>query len=127
MSISPSSLLRTSARVQRLAVALLLCLAGTAVPASHVLASPVPTFKLAVRDGALTPSRIVVPAGKAFRLKVRNTGTTPAELDSTDLHKEEVVGAGTSLVMNFRSLAPGKYSFFDDFHPGAKHGVLVAK
>ncbi|MGC4106890.1 MAG: cupredoxin domain-containing protein [Thermomicrobiales bacterium] len=42
------------------------------------------------------------------------------------MHKEKVLGPGTTSALVFRRLAPGEYDFFDDFHPEAR-ALLVAK
>jgi hypothetical protein len=75
----------------------------------------------------VTPSRLEVPAKRRFKLELHNTGKTPAEFESTELRKEKVLAAGTVSSLIIRTLDPGEYTFFDDFHPGAPAAVLVAK
>lgn len=89
-------------------------------------AADMPTFRVEMKDGAIAPTRLEVPAGVPFKIVVSNTGTTPAEFESTSLHKEVVLAAGSSLPMVFRRLERGEYGFFDDFHPQAK-ATLVAR
>jgi hypothetical protein len=79
-----------------------------------------------MRDGAMEPLRIEVPAGKPFKLEISNTGKTPAEFESNELKREKVLAAGGSSSIVFRRVEAGEYGFFDDFHPEAK-GTLVAR
>lgn len=86
-----------------------------------------PTFTIEFHDGKVAPLRIEVPANQQFRLQLNNTGSTPAEFESNELHKEKVLAPNSSSVLVFHSLDPGQYPFFDDFHPDAPKAVLVAK
>lgn len=86
-----------------------------------------PTFRIEFRDGKISPERIDVPAKARFRLELVNLGETPAEFESTELRKEKVLAPKSESVMVIRTLDPGEYAFFDDFHPGGKPAVLVAK
>ncbi|MBB4197308.1 hypothetical protein GGD83_001094 [Rhodoblastus sphagnicola] len=91
------------------------------------LAAEDPTFTLEFRDGAITPSRLEVPANTRFRLELKNSGKTPAEFESKELKKEKVLAAESDSVLVIRTLDPGEYPFFDDFHPDAPPAILVAK
>ncbi|MFD2676023.1 cupredoxin domain-containing protein [Camelimonas lactis] len=99
-------------------------LLAAAVPAR---AAGEPTFRIEFRDGAITPLRLEVPAKTRFRLELVNHGTSAAEFESLELRKEKVLAPGVETVMVIRTLDPGEYSFFDDFHPGSPPAVLVAK
>ena len=86
-----------------------------------------PTFTLEFRDGVVSPLRVEVPANTRFKLELRNTGGTPAEFESGELRKEKVVSPNSTAILVFRTLDPGEYAFFDDFHPDAPKAVIVAK
>ncbi len=86
-----------------------------------------PTFRIEFNDGAITPGRLEVPANTRFRLELKNIGKTPAEFESKELKKEKVLAADSEFVLVFRTLDPGEYPFFDDFHPDAPPAILVAK
>jgi len=86
-----------------------------------------PVFTIEFDDGKVAPLRIEVPAGRRFKLELRNSGSTPAEFESNELHKEKVLAPATTSVLVFRTLDPGEYPFFDDFHPYAPKAVIVAK
>lgn len=96
-----------------------------AAPLAHAADEPV--FEIEMKDGVITPSRFEVPAKTRFKIIVKNTGQSPAEFESQELHKELVVAPASVATMIFRTLDPGEYKFFDDFQPGAPAAVLIAK
>lgn len=73
------------------------------------------------------PDRIEVPAGKRFRLHVKNTDATADEFESTDLNREKLVTPGQTITVFLGPLSPGTYKFFGDFHQATAQGVLIAK
>ena len=91
-----------------------------------VLAADEPTFAIEFKDGTVTPTRVEVPAKTRFKLELKNSGKTAAEFESNEMKKEKVLAPGTTSSLIIRTLDPGEYKFFDDFHQQAK-GVLVAK
>jgi hypothetical protein len=95
--------------------------------ASVARADDDPVFRIEFKDGVLTPRRLEVPANRRFSLELHNLGETPAEFESRELRKEKVLAPSTSSVLVIRTLDPGEYDFFDDFHPDAPPAVLVAK
>ncbi len=96
----------------------------TAMPA---WAEDLPTFKVEMKDGVITPLRLEVPADKPFKIEIHNTGTTPAEFESIELRKEKVVAPGAVSFVVIKKISPGEYKFFDDFHPNAPQVTVVAK
>jgi hypothetical protein len=104
-----------------LAAAMLFACAGAAG------AEEDPVFRIEFKDGAVTPRRLEVPANRRFVLELRNAGETPAEFESRELRKEKVLAPGTTSALVIRTLDPGEYDFFDDFHPDSPPAVLVAK
>lgn len=86
-----------------------------------------PVFTIEFNDGTVSPLRIEVPANRRFQLQLRNNGVTPAEFESSELRKEKVLAPKSTSILVFRTLDPGEYPFFDDFHPDAPKAVLVAK
>jgi hypothetical protein len=102
--------------------------ASLALPGAGTLrADDEPTFKIEFKDGVMNPNRLEVPANKRFRLELVNVGQSPAEFESMQLRKEKVIAPGVTTTMVIRTLDPGEYEFFDDFHPDAAKAVLVAK
>jgi plastocyanin len=99
-------------------------LAGAAATSSS--GQEMPTFRIEMKDGAIVPDRLEVPAGERFKILIANTGTTPVEFESLELKREKAVAPGDEVPLVFRRLDPGEYAFFDDFHPGTK-ATLIAK
>ncbi len=86
-----------------------------------------PTFRIEFNDGKVSPQRIDVPALTRFKLELHNLGREPAEFESKELRKEKVLAPGSSSTLVIRTLDPGEYPFFDDFHLDAPPAVLIAK
>lgn len=86
-----------------------------------------PVFVIEFKDGAISPSAIEVPAGTRFKLELRNTGLSPVEFESLELRKEKVLGPGVTSFIVIRSLDPGEYRFFDDFHLDMPPATLIAR
>ncbi len=105
---------------------MVLALLGAFSAAVPALGDDMPVFRVELKDGTISPQRLVVPAKVAFKIEISNTGTSPAEFESLSLHKEKVLPAGSSSSLVFRRLEEGDYDFFDDFHPNAK-ATLTAK
>jgi hypothetical protein len=101
---------------------LLACLLVLA--AFPVWASPI---AVTLKDHKFTPSQIHVKAGTPSVIVLTNKEATAEELDSTALKVEKVVeGHGTGTV-RLRALAPGKYPFMGEYHPGTAQGVVIAQ
>ena len=95
----------------------------TVLPA---VAEDLPVIKVEMRDGAIIPEIIEVPANTRFKLEITNTGKSPVEFESTELKREKALAAGATSSIVFRTIDPGRYDVFDDFHPESK-AVLLAK
>ena len=120
---------RTAAEAayQILAVLGAATIAGAAAIIAPACAEDMPEFAIEFKDGSIAPLRLDVPANRPFKIELRNTGNTPAEFESTELHLEKVLAAQSSSFLVIRRLAPGEHKFFDDFHPDAPQAVLLAK
>lgn len=94
---------------------------------NHAYAEDEPTFIIEFHDGKVEPLHLEVPANRRFKLELRNSGAAPAEFESNELRKEKVLAPNSSSILVFRTLEPGTYKFFDDFHPDAPQAVLIAK
>jgi Cupredoxin-like domain len=114
-------------RVMSKAFAVMLAAAVLALSAAATRAQDMPVFAIEFKDGVITPLRLEVPAKRAFKIELHNTGNTPAEFESIELHREKVLAPQSTSFIVFRTLDPGEYKFFDDFHPDAPQAVLVAK
>ncbi|WP_084187348.1 cupredoxin domain-containing protein [Andreprevotia chitinilytica] len=89
-------------------------------------AADLPTFKITLKDGVMTPARIEAPANTRFKLEITNAGKSPAEFESISLRKEKVLGPGVTSFVVVNPTSPAEHVLFDDFHPQAK-GLLVIK
>jgi plastocyanin len=85
-----------------------------------------PKFAITVRDHQFVPAELTVPAGVKVELVIKNEQTTPAEFESSSLHREKVIKPGSTVSVFVGPLTPGRYEFLDDFNRATK-GVLVAK
>jgi heme/copper-type cytochrome/quinol oxidase subunit 2 len=105
-----------------------LCLAAFLITGA-VQAKDAPLLRLEIKDGLVSPQRLEVPAGKAFRLEIRNTGKVAAEFECKPLNKEKVVVAGATTVISFNAATAGDYTFVDEFHENLAtgQGVIVVK
>lgn len=110
---------------RRLGAACLL-VSGLGLATGPAVADP-PTFRIEFKDGVVTPTKLQVPASTRIILTLVNSGKSPAEFESVELHKEKVLAPGVTMAMAINTLDPGKYDFFDDFHPGTPSAVLIAK
>jgi hypothetical protein len=99
----------------------LLALSGTARAADD------PVFRIEFNDGKIAPQRLEVPAKTRFKIELVNKGKTPIEFESTSLKKEKVVAPESESFIVIRTLDPGEYEFFDDFHLDTPPAVLIAK
>src|SRR5690348_16311632 len=99
--------------VQTMRIALVACLFAATMAGSGVLKSAageeMPLFRIEMKDGAIEPLRLEVPAGTAFKLELRNSGNSPVEFESLSLRKEKVLAPQSSTSLVFRRLAPGEY------------------
>jgi len=86
-----------------------------------------PTFRLLAKDGRFFPETIEVPAGKRFRIEIRNEGPGPEEFESLELRKETVLAEGVTRTLVFAPMKPGTYKFFGEFHMDTAKGRIVAK
>ena len=94
--------------------------------ASTTRAEETVTLNVSLKDHRFQPAELHAPAGKAIVIVVKNLDPAPAEFESNMLRVEKVVTASGTITMRIRPLDPGRYRFFDDFHPETQ-GYLVVK
>ena len=90
-------------------------------------AEELPSFRLDCNNGVFKPQKLLVPAGKKFRIEIYNTGTEAIEFESVQLRKEKALNPGGNSFVVVYPLDAGEYKFFDDFHIQAGPGSIVAK
>jgi plastocyanin len=84
------------------------------------------TVNISMKDHRFSPAELHAPAGKPIVIIVKNLDSAPAEFESNMLRVEKVVTGGGTITLRIRPLEPGRYRFFDDFHPETQ-GYLVVK
>ncbi|HEX9237638.1 MAG TPA: cupredoxin domain-containing protein [Xanthobacteraceae bacterium] len=83
------------------------------------------TIAIAVKDHRFEPAEIHAPANRPLALEVKNLDATPMEFESVSLRVEKVIAPGAVGTVNVRPLAPGRYEFFDDFHPNTRGALTI--
>jgi hypothetical protein len=83
------------------------------------------TLNIAMKDHRFQPAELQAPAGKPIVIVVKNLDLAPAEFESNMLRVEKVVTAGGTITLRIRPLDPGRYRFFDDFHPETEGYLTV--
>lgn len=94
---------------------------------SASLSEDMPTYQLTAKSGRFYPETIEAPAGKRFRIAIKNEGPGPEEFESLELRKETVLAPGVTRTLVFAPMRPGTYKFFGEFHPDTAKGQIVVK
>ncbi len=84
-------------------------------------------YVLTFKDNKIEPAELQVPAGKEFKLVVKNADQTPEEFESGDLKIEKIIAAGSEIELTIKPLEPGSYEVVGEFHEDTAKGKLVAK
>jgi Cupredoxin-like domain len=103
----------------------LLCSQSTLAP--DAFAQQAASVKLTLKNHRFEPQEAHALANKPFTIEVTNLDGTPAEFESKTLRVEKVVAAGSTITLQMRPLAPGRYRFFDDYHEDTTEGFLVVQ
>jgi hypothetical protein len=113
---------------RRFAAGAIACAAILALSSPFALAAEeLLVVKLSAKDGKFEPLTLEVPSGKRFKIEISNDGKAPMEFESKDLKQEKVLAAGAKSSVVINALKPGTYVFFDEHHPEAPKGKIVAK
>jgi hypothetical protein len=89
-------------------------------------AQQTPNVAINVKNHRFQPAEIHAPANVPIELRVKNLDSAPMEFESVSLRVEKIVTGNGEGVIRIRPLAPGRYEFFDDFHPESR-GALITK
>ncbi len=84
------------------------------------------TIQISVKNHRFQPAEIRAAANKPLILGLKNLDATPMEFESVTLRVEKVVAGNSEGIIRLRPLSPGRYDFFDDFHPEFR-GTLVVQ
>jgi hypothetical protein len=86
-----------------------------------------PAFEIVVHDGVFMPARLEVPAGTRVRLSLHNEGPGPLEFENDEMRIEKILAPGGRSFVVLPKLAPGEYSFVDEFNPITGELLIIAK
>src|SRR3984885_4719995 len=97
-----------------------------------VLIGAIPAFAdapiaVTLQDHKFSPAIIHVKANMPTVIALTNKDAQAEEFDSTALKVEKVVAGNSSGNVRIRALAPGRYPFMGEYHPGTAQGVVVAQ
>jgi len=84
-------------------------------------------YELVIKDHHFSPPSLAVPAGKKFKLVVKNEDATAEEFESYDLNREKVVAGRSQITVFLGPLSAKTYKYFGDFHQDTAQGTLEAK
>jgi hypothetical protein len=90
------------------------------------VAEDIQTYKLELKGNKFAPVELHVPAAKPFWIVIANSDDAADEFEMNAPSLEKIIQPGSEGRVRVRPLAPGRYVFFDDFHPDAK-GAIVAE
>lgn len=93
----------------------------------YALASVPIIYNVEIKDGVFTPSSISVPTKQRIKIKIKNTGKSPAEFENLSLIVEKTLGAGVESAAIIPPLRPGTYKFIDEFHINMAGFTITAK
>ena len=113
-------------RPMRTFVAFTLLLGAALFASGHANAQQSASVTISVKDHRFQPAQVSAPANRPLSIKITNLDAVPMEFEGVSLRVEKVIAPGTEGVVNVRPLAPGRYEFFDDFHPETR-GVLTVQ
>ena len=111
-------------RIGLCALAIAAPLLLSAAPAAR--ADDAVTVSISLKNHQFQPAELHAPANKVIMIVVKNRDPVPAEFESNMLRVEKVVTGGGTITIRVRPLSPGRYRFFDDFHPDTQ-GYLVVQ
>ena len=86
-------------------------------------------FTLVIKDHAIEPKEIKIPAGKKIKLLVVNKDATPAEFESKPLSREKVIPGKSTGTVNLGPLKAGRYAFVEEYHEdeAAAQGTIIVE
>jgi hypothetical protein len=94
--------------------------------AASARAEDLQTYNLTLKGHKFAPAELHIPSGRPFFIVVTNGDATADEFEMGSPPLEKMIQPGAEGRMRVRPLAPGRFEFFDDFHPEAR-GALVAE
>jgi hypothetical protein len=118
---------RTERIVQRCSAAVLAVSLISSVAAGTAKAEDLQTYAVTLKGHRFSPAELHVPSGKPFFVMVTNGDDTSDEFEMSAPPVEKVIAPGEQGRLRIRPLAPGRFRFFDDFHPDTAQGAFVSE
>src|SRR5215831_21158983 len=84
-----------------------------------------PVVTIIMKDHQFVPSEVPVPAGVKVKLLIKNEQSVSGEFESSSLHREKIVSAGSEITVYVGPLDPGTYDIFDDFNRDTRGHIVV--
>jgi len=84
-------------------------------------------YALEISNHRFNPNVLRVPAGKKFKLIIKNLDATPEEFESYELNREKIVAGNSKITIFIGPLKPGAYKFFGEFNASTAQGEIIAK
>jgi plastocyanin len=97
---------------------------ATLLPAANSYAED---YLLTIKNNQFSPQDLTIPAGKKVKIIIKNTDSTPAEFESSDLSREKIVGANSEITIFLGPLKAGIYNYVDEFHEDTAKGTITVK
>lgn len=82
---------------------------------------------LILTDSGFLPKELTAVAGKKLLIRMTNSSSRVAELESYDMKFEKIAPQGKTISVFAGPLHPGKYRFFDDYSIAGYNGWLIVK
>lgn len=101
-------------------------LAAALLAGAGVAAADDQEYRLVLENHRFEPAELAVPSGQKIKLIVQNKDPTPEEFESHSLHREKIVPANGTIVVNVGPLQPGRYEFVGEFNEKTARGWIVA-
>ena len=80
-----------------------------------------------IKDHRFSPSEIKVPVAARVKLSVVNQDPTPEEFESHELKVEKLIPGGSTGVVRFGPLGPGRYPFIGEFNEATAQGTVIVE
>lgn len=83
--------------------------------------------EIAIKDHKFQPATVMVPAGQAIKLTVKNLDDDVEEFESHPLKFEKLIAPHDQAIIRLQPLAKGEYKFFGEYHEDTAQGKVVAE
>ncbi len=81
-------------------------------------------LELTLQQNKFEPEIIKASSDKRIKIYIHNQDNNVEEFESTDLNREKIVPAHSTIKITVGPLKPGEYNFFGDFSPDTAQGKL---